>query len=311
MKIIFMGTPRFAVPSLNALLNAGHEIACVITQPDKPSGRGRGEAEPPIKTAARLAGIRVIQPASLKDVNLTAQVRGFGAELIAVVAYGKILPEAMLNIPPKGCVNLHASLLPKYRGAAPINRAIINGDTQTGVCTMLMDKGMDTGAVFLTEKTDIGAEETAGELSARLAEIGAKLLSKTIGLIEKSGITAIPQNEKEASYATPLKKEDGKIDWQKPSIKIHCLMRGASPWPGAYAYLNGERIKIYSGKALTEAVPSKLTPGLVITAGPDSVKVMCGDGIFEILELQAEGKRRLSARDFLKGFRISAGDTFQ
>lgn len=305
-----MGTPQFAVPSLKALINAGHEIAAALTQPDKPRGRGMEEAFSPVKVTAMEARIKVLQPVTLRDNAFLDELKMISPVLIAVVAYGKILPEAVLKLPPKGCVNLHASLLPKYRGAAPINRAIINGDKETGACTMLMDKGMDTGAVLLAEKITIGADETAGGLSTRLSEMGALLLVKTIGLIEKDAVKPAPQDEKEASYAPMLKKEDGRINWRRSAEEVGNLARGVSPWPGAFAYLNGKLIKIHAGRALTGPGQTTDKPGVVIEAGPASIKVQCERGVFEILEMQAEGKRRMSAPEFLKGFRVNAGDAF-
>lgn len=304
-RIIFMGTPLFAVPSLDALVKAGHNIVAAVTQPDKPRGRGLASQPCPVKELAVSHGIHVFQPEKIRQDDVIDGLRSLRPDIIAVVAYGKILPPAILNIPPKGCINLHASILPKYRGAAPINWAIINGEKETGACSMLMDEGMDTGPVYLCEKTPIAPEETAEDLSKRLSVIGAGLLAKTIGLLLENGLTVYPQEHEKATYAPMLKKEDGRIAWGKDARRVADHVRGFYPWPGAFTIWKG-LLKIHKGRAV-ETSENIAEPGTVVDA-KDTIKVACGQGAFEILELQPENKKRMAASDFVKGYRIQKGD---
>lgn len=307
-KIIFMGTPVFAVPALSALLKAGHRVLAVVTQPDKPRGRGMSTRPSAVKELALKENITVYEPGKARDPEFIGKLASLAPDLIVVIAYGKILPASILSIPKKGCVNVHASLLPKYRGAAPINWAIINGETVTGVSTMLMDEGMDTGAVLKTEEVGIGPEDTAEDLAKKLSNAGAGLLIKTIEELSEGRLKPAAQDDSQASYAPILKKEDGRIDWKKDSRIVKNLVRGVYPWPGAYTALNGRLIKIHRGGALASGGDS---PGTVVDTAKDSIKVACGSGVFEITELQPENKRRMGAGEFVQGYRLKKGDRFE
>lgn len=307
-KIIFMGTPVFAVPALSALLKAGHRVLAVVTQPDKPRGRGMSTRPSAVKELALKENIEVYEPGKARDPEFIGKLASLAPDLIVVIAYGKILPASILSIPKKGCVNVHASLLPKYRGAAPINWAIINGETVTGVSTMLMDEGMDTGAVLKTEEVGIGPEDTAEDLAKKLSNAGAGLLIKTIEGLSEGRLKPAAQDDSQASYAPILKKEDGRIDWKKDSRSVKNLVRGVYPWPGAYTTLNGRLIKIHRGGALASGGDS---PGTVVDTAKDSIKVACGSGVFEITELQPENKRRMGAGEFVQGYRLKKGDRFE
>ena len=298
-----MGTPEFSVPSLRALLSAGKNIVLVVTQPEKPKGRGQKLSAGCVKEFALKNNLIVSEPRSLKDEGWINELRSLSLDLIVVVAYGKILPEEVLGIPRFGCVNLHASLLPSYRGASPVNRAIINGDKETGVTAIVMDKGVDTGPILLSEKAGIKEDETAGELSRKLSEVGAALLVKAIELFLEGRIKPAPQDDRNATCAPLLKKEDGKIDWNLGAERIKNLVRGLSPWPGAYTLLRGKLLKIHSAEAQGDSGDSvDLKPGTVFEAEKGRIRVKCGSGVLEIKELQLEGKRRLSAREFLRGY---------
>lgn len=314
LKVVFMGTPAFAVPSLNAIVKAGFECLAVVTQPDKPVGRGLTPSQSAIKKTALILGIEALGPQRLKEASFIEWLAAIKPDVIAVVAYGKILPEEVLRIPRLGCVNLHASLLPRYRGASPINRAIMNGDKETGTCTMLMDKGMDTGPVLLYDRHEIRADDTADTLSSRLAESGALLLVKTISLLSQGALEAQPQDESLATYAPPLKKEDGRIDWTRSAEEIYNLMRGVTPWPGAYTLLGGKTLKIHSGVARFNAVNetnadngtgAEGAPGTIIGISKDRLAVACKESVFEITQLQLENKRRMSAAEFMRGVRLN------
>ncbi|MEK7841236.1 MAG: methionyl-tRNA formyltransferase, partial [Deltaproteobacteria bacterium] len=296
-----MGTPEFAVPSLRALIEVGENVVAVVTQPDKPKGRGKKLTTPPVREAALKHNIPVFQPEKIKDEPFITAIRNFSPDVIAVVAYGKILPKAILDIPPKGCINVHASILPKYRGAAPINWAIINGEKETGITTMLLDEGMDTGDMLLTEKVEIRDDDTASSLHDRLKYIGADLLIKTIKGIKSETIRPIPQDDSQATYAPMLKKEDGRIDWTMKAEEIKNLIRGLNPWPGAYTRWDGKQIKIF--KAEVEA-GVKEEPGTVINISTEGIFVATGKGILLIKELQPENKNRMTASEFIKGYRI-------
>ena len=300
-----MGTPAFAAVSLDALIRDGHDIVAAITQPDKPAGRGQISQSCPVKELAISHGIPVLQPAKVRDDGFIESLAALKPEFIAVVAYGKILPQAILSIPPRGCINLHASILPKYRGAAPINWAIINGEFETGACSMLMDEGMDTGPVYFCEKTPIDPIETAEDLAKRLSFLGAGLLARTIGLLLEDGLKPTPQEHEKATNAPILKKEDGRINWASDVKKIADHVRGFYPWPGAFTTWKG-LLKIHKGR-LVKGLSHDERPGTIIEA-KDTIKVACSTGVYEITELQPENKKRMSAADFVKGYRIQKGD---
>lgn len=302
MRIVFMGTPDFAVPSLQALLDAGHEVCAVYTQPDKPQGRRQILTAPPVKELAVRHGIPVYQPKTLKSEEEQARLRALAPTLIAVVAYGKLLPGAVLDIPPRGCVNVHGSLLPRWRGAAPIQWTVIAGDKTAGVTTMRMDEGLDTGDMLLTWQTPVGARETAGELFDRLAVEGARLLAETVERLDT--IVPRPQDDAQSCYARLLDKELAAIDWTKSAHQIDCLIRGLNPWPVALTTLAGERLKIYA--AMPCAGAGK--PGEVIESDPkDGLVVACGTGALRLEEIQAVGGRRMRSADFLRGHAVEKG----
>ena len=304
MRIVFLGTPLFAVPSLKALIQSGEEIAAVATQPDKKKGRGHLLSHSPVKELAIKEGLRIFQPASMKDADFLNELSLIKPELIVVVAYGRILPERILKLPTHGCLNVHASLLPKYRGAAPIPWAIINGEEFTGVTTMLMDKGLDTGDILLQEKIRISDEDTTETLSRKLSKLGASLLLKTIKGIKEGSIKPRPQTG-EASYAPVIKKEDGLLNWSKTAIELFNFVRGMYPWPGAYCHLNKERIKLINVRALD----GQGKPGRIEKA-EDELLVGTAKGLFSIKELQPEGKKVMSAEAFLHGRNIKEGTYF-
>ena len=296
MKLIFMGTPAFAVPTLERLVESGHQIVAVYTQPDRPKGRGQHDAMPPVKEAALRLGLAIQQPERVKRPEIVEQIRAMAPEAIVVVGYGQIIPRSILDIPPKGIINVHASLLPKYRGAAPIQWAIARGETRTGVTTMRINEGLDTGDMLLKWETEIGPEETAPKLSTRLAQAGADLAVRTMA--ELDNIHPEPQDDAQASYAPILRKEDGRIDWHKPAREILNRMRGFDPWPGAYATLRGQKFQIWKASV----GQPKLAPGALriidkkLYAGCDE-----GESI-ALEEVQLEGKKRMTALAFLNGF---------
>ena len=302
MKIVFMGTPDFAVPSLQALLDARHEVCAVYTQPDKPQGRKQVLTAPPVKELALQRGIPVYQPATLKNEDEQAKLRALAPEVIIVVAYGKLLPKAVLDIPPRGCINVHGSLLPRWRGAAPIQWSIIAGDQKAGVTTMQMAEGLDTGDMLLTYETKIGARETAGELFDRLAQAGAALLVETLEKLDS--ITPRPQDDSQSCYAHMLDKQMAVIDWTKSAHEIDCLIRGLSPWPIALTTLAGARLKIYAA----EPVSGTGKPGEVLESDPKKgLTVACGAGALALHEVQLVGGKRMKSADFLRGHAIDKG----
>ena len=302
MKIVFMGTPDFAAASLKRLYESGHDVAAVFTQPDKPKNRGLRLAPSPVKELAAARGTPVCQPQSLRDGEAERVLREIKPDVIAVVAYGRILPQAVLDIPPLGCVNIHASILPRLRGAAPVQWAVLNGDTETGVTSMYMAPELDAGDIIFVKKTPIGEEETAGELYARLAEMGGELLIETLDAIEQGTAPRIPQDHALATYAPPITKEIAPIDWTRTCREISCHVRGLNPWPVATAELFGTALKIYKVKA--EPGTTGAEPGTVLSAGNDGIKVACSDGAVAVLEVQAPGKKRMPASDWLRGRRL-------
>lgn len=302
MRIVFMGTPDFAVPSLQALIDAGHDVCAVYTQPDKPQGRKQILTAPPVKTLALEHDIPVFQPNTLKNEDEQACLRELAPEVIIVVAYGKLLPKAVLDIPPHGCINVHGSLLPRWRGAAPIQWAVIAGDEMAGVTTMQMAEGLDTGDMLLTYETKVGEKETAGELFDRLAQSGAELLTQT--LVKLDEITPRPQDDAQSCYAHMLDKQMAVIDWSKSAHEIDCLIRGLNPWPIALTTLSGERLKVFAA----EKANGRGEPGTVLEADPKKgLTVACGEGALKLTEIQLVGGKRMKANDFLRGHAIEVG----
>ena len=302
MRIVFMGTPDFAVPSLQALIDAGHDVCAVYTQPDKPQGRKQILTAPPVKTLALEHDIPVFQPNTLKNEDEQARLRELAPEVIIVVAYGKLLPKAVLDIPPHGCINVHGSLLPRWRGAAPIQWAVIAGDEKAGVTTMQMAEGLDTGDMLLTYETKVGERETAGELFDRLAQSGAELLTQT--LVKLDEITPRPQDDAQSCYAHMLDKQMAVIDWSKSAHEIDCLIRGLNPWPIALTTLSGERLKVFAA----EKAAGNGEPGTVLEADPKKgLTVACGEGALKLIEIQLVGGKRMKATDFLRGHVIEVG----
>lgn len=310
MKIVFLGTPAIARPSLRALAGAGHEILAVVTQPDRPAGRGRKVARCPVALLADELGLPVMQPAHVRE--LAEELTALGPELLAVVAFGQILPAAVLAIPPLGAVNVHTSLLPALRGAAPIQRAIMQGLTRTGVTTMYMDQGLDTGDVILQEAVEIAPQDTATSLGERLGRAGAELLKRTAGLIAAGQAPRAPQDHARATQAPPLTKEEGRVDWTRPARELDWLVRGADPWPGAFTMLEGQPLRLFGPTlVLPEAgAAGGAAPGTLLEAPAGArglMLVACGAGALGLGEAQAAGKRRMAAGDFLRGARLTPG----
>lgn len=312
MKLIFMGTPEFAVPSLKKLLEAGHEVFAVFTQPDRPVGRKQVVTPPPVKVFAAERGITVYQPAKIKTAEARAEIEPLFRQADAgiVAAYGRILPDWMLAAPRLGCINVHSSLLPKYRGAAPINWAIVQGETETGVTIMQMDAGLDTGAMLLQGKLAIGEKETAAALTPRLAELGAELLAETLAKLEHGELPPTPQDEAQASHAPILNREDGQVDWSKTATEIFNRQRGFTPFPGCYTFLGDQRLEL-TGIAVA-AETTQLEPGTVCEVTKESFVVACGGNTtLRVTEVQPAGKRPMPVRDFLNGAKLSVGTRFQ
>jgi len=302
MRILFMGTPDFAAASLARLYKDGHEVCGVFTQPDRPKNRGMKETASPVKQLADAHGTPVWQPVRLRDGAAAAEIRALAPELIVVVAYGRILPLEILNIPPYGCINIHGSLLPKYRGAAPIQWAVLNGETVTGVTAMYLAEEMDAGDVIASKETEIGPEETSGQLFDRLRDLGAELLSETVTAIAAGTAARTPQAHEQATFAPPLSRELSPIDWSKSAAQIRNQIRGLDPWPCATADLAGTVFKIFRAESRTERSGSE--PGTILSAGKDGITVACGDGALCITELQAPGGKRMRAADYLRGHPI-------
>lgn len=300
-----MGTPSFAVPILRAIHKSNHELIGVVTQPDRLKGRGRKLGISPVKELA--TGLRpiVMQPQTTKDEAFIGEVKRMSPDLIVVAAYGRMLTRDLLDIPPLGCINVHASLLPKYRGAAPIQWAIVKGERKTGITIMKMDEGMDTGDILLAQEVEIGDEDTAQSLHDRLAQVGASLIIKAMDQLDKGTLRPIPQDHSEASYAPPLKKEDALIDWSQDGREIFNRIRGFNPWPGAFTYLKGLRLKVFSGEIINEEV--REAPGKVVQSGSEGVKVTTGKGSLLIKEVQLEGRKRMPIHEFLVGNEIPPG----
>ena len=304
MTLVFLGTPAFAVPTLERLAQAGHKVVASLTQPDRPRGRGGHPAAPPVKEASLRLGIPVYQPERIRRPEAVDLLRSLAPDAMVVVGYGQIIPQSVIDIPPAGIINVHASLLPKYRGAAPIQWAIVNGEARTGVTTMRIDAGLDTGDMLLKAETPIGPDETAADLSARLAPMGADLLVQTLAGLETGTIVPQKQDPAEATHAPVLKKEDGRIDWRLPAEAIHDRVRGFQPWPGAYARFRGQTLHIWRTR-VTQAGQAS-AGGRFISIKP--LIVSCGSGTLELIEVQLEGRRRMAAADFTNGHRITESD---
>jgi methionyl-tRNA formyltransferase len=294
MRIIFMGTPEFSVPVLDALVAAGHEIAAVYCQPPRPAGRGKKERLTPVHARALELGLDVRHPKSLRSPEAQAEFAGFAPEVAVVVAYGLILPQPILDAPARGCLNIHASLLPRWRGAAPIHRAVLAGDPETGVCIMQMDAGLDTGPVLLRKSLAIDPEETTGALHDRLSALGAAAIVEALARLDS--LTPEPQPEQGASYAAKIDKSEARVDWSKPAIEVDRLIRGLSPFPGAWCEIGGERVKLLASR-LAEGSG---TPGVVL--GP--LTIACGSGAVEITRAQRPGKKPMDSSEFLRGFEM-------
>jgi methionyl-tRNA formyltransferase len=300
MKLVFLGTPAFAVPTLEAIVRAGHEMAAVLTQPDRPRGRGQHPAATPVKQAALALGLPVYQPERVRRPEAVEYLRGIGPEAMVVVGYGQIIPQSVIDLAPRGIINVHASLLPKYRGAAPIQWAIVNGETVTGVTTMRIDAGLDTGDMLLKAETPIDPEENAIDLGQRLAVMGADLLVATLASLDS--IVPEKQDAAQATLAPLLKKEDGRIDWSQPAAAIHNRVRGLQPWPGAQTPFREHTLSIWKSRV----VEGSGAPGTVLSMRP--LLIATGDGALELQEVQLEGRKRMSADAFVNGHRMTTDD---
>lgn len=310
MKVVFMGTPDFAVPTLHMLIDCQYTLQAVVTQPDRPKGRGRTLMAPPVKALAEKHGIPVLQPEKVREKAFIDTLKELAPDVMVVVAYGQILPESILNIPTLGCINIHGSLLPKYRGAAPIHWAIMRGETETGITTMFMDKGMDTGDILLKRTVPIAAADTTGTLHDTLSQVGAELLIETLKQLEQGTLERIPQHDELATYAPMLKKEDGAIDWSEAAESIDRKVRGLFPWPGAYTYFQGKMVK------LLEVAREETPPGLKDRAQPGEVLsldsasgplIACGEGCLRILKIQPQNKKAMTCSDFCRGYHLTSG----
>jgi len=303
MKIIFMGTPDFAAASLEALIDSRHEIQAVVTQPDKPKGR-KGELTPsPVKVVAEEKGIKVYQPLKVRDEEFVKTLRAYNPDVMVVVAFGQIIPLSILKMPKFGCVNIHGSLLPKYRGAAPIQWAVLDGEKETGITTILMDEGIDTGDILLKKTIKIDTDETSGSLFDKLMALGAETILETLDELEKGNLTPIKQGESPTAYAKMLTKAMGLIDFTRSAKELDCFVRGMDPWPSAYTLLAGKTLKLWK----VRAVDGSGKAGSVIGIDKESFIIACGEGAIEVLEVQLEGKKRMSAGDFLKGSTLNIG----
>ena len=312
LKIVFWGTPDFAIPVLRKLAER-YEVVAVVTKADRPKGRGNKMAFSPVKIETEKMGIPILQPESVRTAEFAAELAAFDADLFVTAAYGKILPEAVLKIPRLGCVNVHASILPYYRGAAPLWWPVLNGDAESGVTTMLTDVGMDTGDILLCRKLPIGENMTTGELSDALSQMGAELITETIDGLLDGSVKPVPQEHEKATYAPMIDREVGRLHWQKSAREIHNTVRGCDPFPGAFSYLNGEKIKIWKTEVCAEEeLPETCdaATGTVLFAKGDTILVAAGEGAVRILELQGESAKRMNARAYLSGHPIPEGSVF-
>lgn len=309
MRIVFMGSPAFAVPSLRAVHAFGHEIVAVVTQPDRPSGRKLKIHAPAVKLAALELGLRVLQPETTRTPEFVADLAALRPELLVVVAYGEILRKNLLDLAPRGAINLHASLLPRYRGAAPVAWAILSGETETGATTMLISERMDAGAVLLQSRCPVGPEDTAETLTSRISDLGAPLLTKTIDLWQANAVTPQPQDETGVTYAPKLKKHDGLIDWNKPADYISRQIRAFQPWPGCYSYLDGALVKFHHAHASNER--AGMEPGSILRLAENFILIACGESTtLQVLDLQPQNRHILPAADFIHGYHCAAGQRF-
>lgn len=322
MRIVFMGTPDFAVGALEAILQAGHQVAAVVTQPDKPKGRGKEIQMTPVKACAVSHGITVYQPVKVKEKEAVETLRNYNADIFVVAAFGQLLSEEILSMPKYGCVNIHASLLPKYRGAGPIQWAIINGEEKTGVTIMQMDKGLDTGDMLLKEEVRIEPKETGDSLHDKLAAVGARLIVEALAKLELGELVPEKQKDEETCYAKRLQKSMGRIDWQQSAKKLDCLIRGLISWPGAYTVLRGKNLKIWEVEAVEKQGSAlqgltgqmdldHVVPGTVVIVERDAFYVKTGKGILKILAVQPEGKKRMTVKEFLLGYQVKSGEKLQ
>jgi len=307
LRLVFMGTPDFAVPSLQVLIDSDDPVVGVFTRPDQPSGRGMVMHTPPVKVLAESHGVPVFQPAKLRVPGVLEQLQSWQPDLIVVAAYGKILPNSILDLPPHGCINVHASLLPKYRGAGPIQWAIAQGEVKTGVTIMRISERMDSGDILLQRPIPIAADDTGGTLHDKLARLGADALAETLQLLKRGELVARPQDEAEATYAPLIKKEDGRIDWSREAIVIERHIRAFNPWPSAYTTVSGKLLKIFAAQVEPHARQSSQTPGTIIEVTPVSLVVATGAKALALTEVQLEGKKRLPIEDFLRGYPLSPG----
>lgn len=305
LKIVFMGTPEFAVSSLQALLDSRHEVVAVVTQPDRPRGRGRKLTAPPIKDLARKAGLPVLQPSAIKTVAFKEALASYQADVFAVTAYGRILPGDLLHLPPLGTINVHGSLLPKYRGAAPVQWAILNGESEAGVTIMQMDEGLDTGAILLPGAIPIATDDTAATLAAKLADLGGRLLVEALDKLQRGELKAQPQDDSLASQAPPLTKEQGRIDWFEPALAINCQIRGLDPWPTAYTFLDGKRFRLFKSAIISHSNTEE--PGTICKVDKDGLVIATGLEHLLIKEVQLEGSKRMGIGPFLQGRSLEPG----
>ena len=305
MRLVFLGTPVFAVPTLERVVEAGHQVLAVVTQPDRPRGRGQKAAPPPVKEAALRLGLPIFQPERVRRPEAVELLRGFPVDAMVVVGYGQIIPQSIIDMAPRGIINVHGSLLPRYRGAGPVQWAIVNGERCTGVTTMRIDAGLDTGDMLLKAETEIGPDENAVELGERLAVMGADLLVETLTGLERGTIVPEKQDSSQATFAPLLKKEDGLIDWSQDARSIHNRVRGLQPWPGAYTGFRGQTLHVWKSKPGAVAGLAG-QPGRVVRIKP--LMVSCGSGVLELIEMQLEGRKRLSASDFANGQRIGENE---
>ncbi len=305
MDILFMGTPDFAVPTLETLIKSEHRVIGVVTQPDKPKGRSGKLVASPVKEAAVKEGISVFQPERVKDEAFLHVLRELNPDAIVVVAFGQILPLQVLELPQYGCFNVHASLLPKLRGAAPIQWSVIQGDEESGVTIMQMDEGLDTGDILLVERYKLDEKETGGSLFDKLSELGGPLMLRTLDLAEKGELKPVPQNEEEHTYAKMLSKSTGEMDFNKSAVELERLIRGLNPWPSAYTYLQGKMLKVWEAE-VTEGIAGQ-EPGTIVAVDKDSFTIQTGEGGLQVTSLQLEGKKRMDAGAFLRGFALETG----
>lgn len=319
MKVIFMGTPEFSVGALDAIVEAGHQVALVVTQPDKPKGRGKEMQITPVKACARKHDIPVFQPVKIKEEKAVETLREYNADIFVVAAFGQILSEEILQMPKFGCINIHASLLPKYRGSGPIQKVILDGEKETGITIMKMDKGIDTGDMLLQSVVPIDEKETGDSLHDKLAVTGAELVVEALGKIESGDITPVKQNDADSCYAGMLRKSMGEIDWSKEAVQIERMVRGLNSWPSAYTFYNGKVLKIWESEVALEETSSRnaasetetsdeAVPGMVTAVEKDAIYVLTGKNTLKITQVQLEGKKRMAVKEFLLGCKVKVGE---